>query len=200
MSWMKKTGTVTTVIIALNIIAWMTNIFAGGGSFFGLFLSGGGYAKEFGELTYQAVILGHEWWRLLVCGYLHLGIFHLAFNVLALFGVGSRMERRMGAVKYALVYHVGLVITAFLWCLIFRESSMVGASLGIFVLFGIYLVRKRRDDSPNEYWLSRREWNYFLSYAVIGCVLGVTTTVAHGIGLCVGMMGCMLSERRDKNE
>lgn len=200
MKWMEKTGFVTIGIIALNIIAWLVNIFAGGGSLFGLFLSGGGHAKEFGELTYQAVIQEHEWWRLLVCGYFHLGIFHLVFNILALLSIGSRMELRMGSVKYIFVYHVGLVITAFLWCLIFRESSMIGASLGIFVLLGIYLVRKRGDDSPNEYWLSRREWNYILSYAVISCILGATTAVVHGIGLCVGMLGGMLSERRDANE
>lgn len=190
----EKIGFATTGIIVLNILAWIVNIFAGAGSLFGLFISGGGYAKEVGELTYQAVILQNEWWRLVTCGYLHFGIFHLLFNILALLCIGSKMEHRIGSLKYLLSYHIGLVITGFLWCLIFREESMIGASIGIFVLFGIYLVLKRRDDSWNEYWLSKREWNYFVSYTVFGCVFGIMTTVVHGIGICVGVLFGILGQ------
>lgn len=182
----EKAGIVTLGIIVVNIIIWIIGILAGGGSFFWLFISGGGYPKDLGELTYQTVMTKNEWWRLLTCGYLHVGVFHLVFNIFALLCVGSRMERRMGKVKYFFVYHIGTVCTAFLWCLIFRQSWMIGASLGIFVLFGMYLVDKKTDETPNEFWMTKREMSYFLQYAVISCVLGVPTIVVHGIGVCVG--------------
>lgn len=62
-----KIGGATSAILLANFVIWLVNIFDGGGSIFGLALSGGGYVKEYGELTYTAVFHRHEWWRLLTC-------------------------------------------------------------------------------------------------------------------------------------
>lgn len=178
-------GTATTIILAINIIAFVLNIFMGGGSLFGLFISGGGYVKDFGELTYAGVIYDHEWWRLITCGYLHVGIIHLTANVFALLVIGSKMEQQMGSFFMFVIYHLGIAVTAFLWCLIFRTTSMIGASLGIFVLLGMY-VGQMRDNADSK--LSGQERSYLIPYAIIGSLLGVTTAIVHGIGFCVGLL------------
>ena len=177
-------GTATTIILFINIIAFLLNIFMGGGSLFGLFISGGGNAKDFGELTYAGVISDHEWWRLITCGYLHIGIIHLTANVFALLAIGNKMEQRMGSLPMFVIYHLGTAITAFIWCLIFRTTSMIGASLGIFVLLGMYVGQMRGNADIK---LSKQELNYLIPYTIISSLLSVATAAVHCIGFCVGL-------------
>ena len=182
-----KLGIVTLVIAAGNVFAWIVNIAAGGGSIWGLFLSGGGYVKEAGEAAFQAVMFEHEWWRVLSCGYLHMGVFHLFFNVCALLIIGGKMEKYLGHLKFFLFYHSGIMITALLWCFIFKNGSMAGASLGIFVVFGMYTVLSRLDKSWRAFSLSGAQKNYLIAYIVIGCLLGMGTIVVHLIGFGIGV-------------
>ena len=188
-------GTATTIILATNIIIFLINILAGGGSLFGLFISGGGYAKDFGELTWAGVIANHEWWRLFTCGYLHLGIFHLAANIFALLAIGGIIEKQIGSLHMFLAYHIGTAITALIWCLIFQNASMVGASLGIFDLLGIY-VGERERESSSDIKRSTRERNYLISYAVISSLLGIKTIAVHGIGFCLGLYYTLFKGRK----
>lgn len=181
-------GVVTLMISIGNILAWIINIIMGGGSIWGLFLSGGGYLKELGEAGFQAVIVRHEWWRLITCGYLHIGVFHLAANIYAFLIVGSSMEKYLGHTRFFLLYHAGMAVNAFLWCLIFKNGSMVGASIGIFVILGFYAARYRLDKSSKGFQLSRGQLNYIISYVVIGCLLGIGTIAVHLIGFVIGLI------------
>lgn len=191
-----KIGKATIAIILVNSIVLLVNIFDGGGSIWGLFLSGGGYVKEYGELTYVAVFHRNEWWRLFTCGYIHLGIIHLYFNGMALLLIGSKMEKKLGSFHYSAVFHIGMIITAFLWCLIFREDSMVGASLGIFVLFGIYMICQWKGTEGMDFRMPKNQWISFLAYALISSFLGITTFVVHVIGFGVGVLFGQLSKSR----
>ncbi len=187
-----KAGIITLMIAIGNILAWVINIAVGGGSIWGLFLSGGGYVKELGEATFQTIIIRHEWWRLLTCGYLHIGVFHLFFNVYTLLIVGSKAEKYLGHLEIFLLYHLGMVITVFLWCLLFKDGFMVGASCGIFVVLGIYIVLSKTDKSRGDFQLSGRHRNYLIAYVVMGCLLGIGTIVVHLIGFVTGVLfGCL---------
>lgn len=195
----KKLGIVTLMIAGGNILVWIINIAAGGGSVWGLFLSGGGYIKDLGEAAFWSVVVQSEWWRLLTCGYIHMGVFHLFFNVTALLIVGGKIEKYLGHFKSFLLYHFGTVITALLWCLLFRNASMVGASLGIFIILGVYMVISRLDKSWEDFQLSKRQQKYLIVYIVIGCFLGIETIVAHFIGFVIGMLfGCLYARKKYK--
>lgn len=188
---------VTTGIIAAgNTLAWILNVVAGGGSAWGLFLSGGGYVKEFGEASFSPVMIQGEWWRLLTCGYLHMGVFHLLFNLCALLLVGNRVEKYLGHFRLFLLYHVGTAVTAFFWCLLFQNGSMVGASLGIFVCLGIYAVSAGADRKREVFRFNKGQRNYLILYVLIGCLLGVGTIAVHLIGFIVGMVSGWLWIRR----
>lgn len=183
----KNTGKVTLTIAAVNIIVLLANVAAGGGSYLWLFLSGGGYGMEFGKVAFQAVVVEHEWWRLLTCGYLHLGVFHLAANVYAMLIAVDKLESCLGAVKTVICYHVGIVITAFSWCLLFRNGSVAGASLGIFVALGMLFVLSRCKKTEGLQ-LAKGYRNYLFWYVLIGCLLGIGTIVVHAIGFVVGVV------------
>lgn len=187
---------ITSIIAVGNILAWILNMIVGGGSVRGLFLSGGGYAKEFGEASFSSVMIRGEWWRLLTCGYLHMGVFHLLFNLYALFLVGNKVEKYLGHFRFFLLYHTGTAITAFLWCFLFRNGSMVGASLGIYASLGMYAVSARADREKKSSRINKGQRNYLILYVLIGCLLGIGTIAVHFIGFVVGMVAGWLFARQ----
>lgn len=190
-SWKKmkiKSRKATLIIAGLNIFAFIANLVIGGGSFFGLFISGGGYLKEYGEVSFALIGSQGQWWRLLICGYLHMGIIHLAGNLVALKIVGDKAEEKIGPFKLLLLYNFGTVLTAFLWCLIFRNGTIIGASLGIFVLLGIVCVWLLKGKENQGISLAPAEKRYLLVYVIVGCFLGLGTIVVHAIGFVIGLL------------
>ena len=185
------------IIIIINIFMFVVNLLAGGGSFFGLLISGGGYVKEYGEVAYPHLFGQNQWWRLFSCGYLHMGVIHLLCNVFALQFIGSKADSCLGSVKMAALYNLGVICTAFLWCLIFKDDSIVGASLGIYVLMGILAVQYLSDGEKGKYLLSKAAKRYLLCYILVGCLLGIGTIVAHLLGFAVGMVFGKVVDRRD---
>lgn len=179
--------TATFLLVIVNILAFIANLAIGGGSFFGLFISGGGYLKEYGEASFALVTEQGHWWRLLTCGYLHMGIIHLAGNMVALKIAGGKVEEKIGPLKMVLLYNLGTILTAFLWSLIFRNGTMVGASLGIFVLLGMVCAWLWSGRERKIIELNRVEKRYLICYVVIGCLLGIGTIVVHLIGFGIGM-------------
>ena len=61
-----------------------------------------------GALSGPAVADG-EYWRLLTSGFLHAGLFHLMFNMLSLWVLGSLLEPAVGRARFALIYFVSLL-------------------------------------------------------------------------------------------
>ncbi len=57
-----------------------------------------------GALEPDAVIVRHEYWRLLTALFLHYGALHLAFNLYALHLLGPELERLIGSLKFTLGY------------------------------------------------------------------------------------------------
>lgn len=78
--------------------------------------------------------LGHPW-TLLTYMFLHAGVLHLAFNLLALYVFGPPVEERMGArgfIVYYLICGFGGAALSFLLAQVFQVLPMVGASGAIY--------------------------------------------------------------------
>lgn len=86
-----------------------------------------------------------EWWRLFSVGFLHAGIFHIAFNMYALWLLGPNLERVLGHDRFAFLYGAALLggSTA---SYVFNDPRVlaVGASGAIYGLFGAMVVISRR--------------------------------------------------------
>lgn len=188
MKFLKEKGLGNTIIILLSIIAFVVNIFMGGGNRFWIFLTGGGNLTDYGYAQYNPVFEDLQLWRLISCGYLHSGIFHLGFNIYALCCVGNVVEERLGTIRYLFAYHLLMAVTVAIWCMIFREATMVGASSGIFAIIGFALVGYMR--SHNEIWLQmpKSKRNYLLGYVIIGNLLSPYTTAIHAVSFLLGAM------------
>ena len=46
---------------------------------------------------------GH-WWQLITSGFLHIGIIHLAVNMLSLYMIGPTLERFVGRIRFLVIY------------------------------------------------------------------------------------------------
>ncbi len=97
--------------------------------------------------NYPPAVLGQgEWWRLLTCMFLHIGIFHLLLNGWALYQLGSLFELAVGSRDMVLVYFVSGVLGS-VASLFFTQGLSAGASGAIFGLLGamIAFLLRRRD-------------------------------------------------------
>jgi membrane associated rhomboid family serine protease len=70
-------------------------------------------------------------WTIVTYMFLHGGFGHIAFNMLALFFFGPRVEDRMGSRRFLLMYFLSGIGGALLQMLL-SPAPMVGASAGIF--------------------------------------------------------------------
>lgn len=101
----------------------------------------GGFAVD-GGLFGPAVADG-EWYRIVTSGFLHAGLMHLLFNMLALWNLGTVLEPALGRARFALVYAVSL-LTGSLGVLVLSPDSLtVGASGAVFGLMGALVIAQR---------------------------------------------------------
>lgn len=184
----KKRRTATFYLAIVIVLVFVVNVAMGGGNRFWIFMTGGGYLREYGEANLTIVTEQGQWWRLLTCGYLHMGIIHLVGNMAALEIIGTKIEKKIEPVRMLLIYNLGMMLTAFLWCLIFPEGWTVGASPGIFVLLGMLCVMLWEKNEKRIIGLSRYDKGYLLFYVIAGCFLGVGTIVGHLIGFIIGIL------------
>ena len=184
MEYNKSLG--NTIIICLSVIVFIINIIMGGGNRFWILLTGGGNLMDYGYAQYDLVFDKYQFWRLVSSGYLHLGILHLGFNLYALYCLGNIVEKRLGTIRYLLVFHVLMILTVSIWCLFFRGAAIVGASSGIFAVIGFFLIQGLLREKGIWEQLPRGKRNYIIGYSVIGNLLSPYTAALHAISFLLG--------------
>jgi membrane associated rhomboid family serine protease len=137
---------VTKVLIGINLAVYLITVVQGfglnspGGSLFNRFILVGSnsglplFARS-GDLAHD-----HEWWRLFTSMFLHASILHIAFNMFALYVIGTQVEQYLGRSRYIGLYLVsglaggaGAVVQA-------PYQPVVGASGAIFGILGAMLI------------------------------------------------------------
>ena len=106
-------------------------------------LGGLGDIMENGALWGPAVDVGGEWWRLLTSGFLHANILHVGFNVLLLGLLGAPLERRLGVVRFSVLYVAALLAGSLGALLASPRALTIGASGAVFGLMGAHLMVSR---------------------------------------------------------
>ncbi|MEA3156264.1 MAG: hypothetical protein QOK44_3853 [Betaproteobacteria bacterium] len=147
--------------------------------------------------------VGFQPWQLVTYSFLHGGLTHLLFNMLALYMFGSDLERVFGQRRFTIYYFVCVVSAALAQLAISALTNLppyptVGASGGVFGLllaFGLYFPRRMVmllfPPIPMPAWL------FVTLYGALELFLGVTGTqqgVAHFAHLG-GMLGGYLTIR-----
>ena len=91
-------------------------------------------------------ILQGELWRLITPVFLHGSIFHIGFNMYALYVIGVGLERQYGNKRYLLLYFLG-GFAGNVFSFMFSSAAAIGASTAIFGLLGaegVFIYQNRR--------------------------------------------------------
>ncbi|MFS0861555.1 rhomboid family intramembrane serine protease [Fredinandcohnia sp. 179-A 10B2 NHS] len=109
---------------------------------FGILELNGGSTNTNTLIKYGAkenfLILNGEWWRFFTPIVLHIGIFHLLMNTLALYYLGTEVEKLYGKGRFLFIY-LFAGFTGSLASFVFSSSVSAGASGAIFGCFGALL-------------------------------------------------------------
>ena len=92
---------------------------------------------KYGAKVNQMIVEG-EWWRFITPVFLHIGFVHLAMNTLALYFLGTEVERIFGNLRFLVIY-LFAGVTGFIASFIFSANLSAGASGAIFGCFGALL-------------------------------------------------------------
>jgi membrane associated rhomboid family serine protease len=125
---------VTRALLAANVVVFALDFLL---EALGSPLPRYGTLTGFGALVPALVVLNDEYWRLFTAMFLHAGVFHLLFNMWALYIAGGYLERVVGSVRFTLLYFLsGFAGSALVLVASPPGTATVGASGAIFGLFG----------------------------------------------------------------
>lgn len=180
---------VTVILIALNVVAFVIMGFLGAGWFdtasmrpYLLYVGNQGAATTAGE-----------WWRLVTAMFVHYGILHLAFNMWALYQSGELVERLLGRWLFLATYlGAGLVGS---WTTLFWHGDKVcsaGASGAVFGVYGALFgyLRRQKQSIPRAVLqpLLKSTLTFAAYNLVIGALHPQIDNAAHIGGLVGGVV------------
>ncbi len=145
------------------------------------------WGANYGPKTTQG-----EWWRMFTCMFLHIGLLHLLFNMVALWNVGSFMERLLGSTGFLVLYVVaGLLgsVASVAWNPFVISAGASGAIFGLIGGLLAFLVRHR--DMQQHAFLAALRTNTlaFLGFNLIyGFIQPGIDMAAHLGGLAGGFV------------
>ena len=124
----KKYPIMTYILIGINILMFALMYIIGKGS------TNAKTLINFGA-SYPPLIRVGEYYRLITSAFLHIGIWHLIFNMYSLYIIGAQLENFFGKGKFLIIY-LGSAIFGNLMSLLFFDGISAGASGAIFGLLG----------------------------------------------------------------
>ena len=194
---------VTSVLLISNIlifgISWVAITSAGGGGGLSILWGMGGETMyRLGASFPYSIFYQHEYWRLVTAMFLHGGLIHIGFNMMALIQFGPAIEEVYGSARYLFLYVVtgafGFLVSAFM------GNYSLGASGALLGLVGLMLaITTKRGGSYMRELRSR-----LIMSVVILFVLGFRgmgmDNYAHAAGLAAGFaLGKVFADRQPMN-
>jgi membrane associated rhomboid family serine protease len=139
---------VTMTLIGINVVVFIITTASGAS----LLNGGGGASSIYQHFALVPVQVAHgQWWRLVTSAFLHYGIFHIGFNMYALYVIGPPLEAALGRLRYATLYvvaGVGGAVLSMAFANVFEQAA--GASGAIYGLFGAFYVVARHRNIPTN--------------------------------------------------
>src|SRR5207248_8091634 len=90
------------------------------------------------------IYVQHEWYRLITAMFLHGGLIHIGFNMMALMQLGPTLEELYGSSRYFFLYIAtgafGFLISSYPFAPWLHGSYSLGASGGLLGLVGAMLA------------------------------------------------------------
>jgi membrane associated rhomboid family serine protease len=158
----ERPGLVSAVLGALNVMAFLITAATAPKGF-----TGNVDSRLFDELELVPlrVAADGEYWRLIGAAFLHIGLLHLAGNMLSLAIVGPALERLFGAWRFLAIYLAGALggsVAVYLFGSPY--GAVAGASGAIFGLFAATLIVLRRLGLDARFMVLAIGLNFVISF------------------------------------
>jgi membrane associated rhomboid family serine protease len=158
-----RTGLVTVILGVLNVAAFVITVATAPG---GLAANTSSRLFDELELVPLRVAVDGEYWRLIGSAFLHIGLLHLAGNMLSLAIVGPTLERVFGWWRYLAVYVVSALggsVAVYLFGSPY--GAVAGASGAIYGLFAATLIIIRKLGLDARFMVLAVALNFAVSFA-----------------------------------
>jgi rhomboid protease GluP len=175
---------ITPIIINLNIAIFILMVISGVD-----FMSPDTESLIKWGANFRPITLQGEWWRLLTNCFLHIGLFHLLFNMYALLYIGLLLEPYLGKFRFIAAYFLtGIAAsTASLW--IHDQTVSAGASGAIFGMYGVFLAMLTTNFIPKSVRKALlSSIAIFVIYNLLNGMKGGIDNAAHIGGLISGFI------------
>jgi membrane associated rhomboid family serine protease len=190
----RRWGVVTLSLIAVNVAMFVVT--AVSAAVEGFSPLDNNFSTIFARLDqFPVAVAAGEWWRPLTAAFLHIGVFHLALNMLAVLVFGSELERQLGRWRFLALYLLSaLGGAAAIQLLGDPLRPVAGASTAIYGLLGalaVLMIVRRQD---------LRGLLTLLAINVVISFLPGISLLGHLGGLVVGALtaGIMVATRRSR--
>jgi membrane associated rhomboid family serine protease len=187
---------ITRLLVVANVLAFIWEIVVGGPGM--LSLMGGGNelrVLEAGALWPAAVLVDHQWWRILTSAFLHGGLLHIGVNMISLWVLGRFVETVAGPVRMAVIYFASLVASGLGVVYLSPAANALvptlGASGAIFGLFGALFAIGFKLGRPGMQLIRANLGILILNLVITFAVPGIAWE-AHIGGLIVGFLLTLL--------
>ena len=192
----KKKPIITYTIMAICVIVFALMYILGDGSLDNITL------LRFGA-NLDVLTKNGDYFRLITCAFLHIGVVHLIFNMYALYIIGPQVESFFGKIKYLSIYLISAVSASILSLAFNTNTISAGASGAIFGLLGALLYFGYH----YRVYLGNAVRSQIIPIIIINLLFGFTMTgidnAAHIGGLIGGVLASMalgVPEKSNKTE
>ena len=170
----------TYALIALNVVAFLVELGGGTGG-----LNGGGTVIDNFSVFGPGIADG-EWYRIVTGAFLHAGLLHIAFNMYALYILGTFLEPSLGSARFAAIYFAALFAGSLGVIVMEPNTHAVGASGAVFGLFAAAFViaRGRRLEAIAAQLGILLLLNLVLTFGIPGIAIGAHLFGAGAGALC----------------
>jgi rhomboid protease GluP len=175
---------ITPILVDLNIVLFIAMVLSGAN----ILQPSTQYLIDWGANS-RYLTLDHQWWRLLTNCFLHIGIFHLAFNMYALLYIGLLMEPVLGKLRFATAYLLTGVmasVTSLYWHPLVLSAGASGAIFGMYGVFLALLTTNLIDKIRRTALLG--SIIVFVLYNLLNGMKGGVDNAAHVGGLISGIL------------
>ncbi len=143
----------------------------------------------------------HNWWSLIAANYLHGGLMHILFNMIALWEIGPLAVSEYGAYRTFTIYTLG-GIGGFFLSFLAGVGLTIGASAAICALIGAILYYGKSRGGTYGRRVYRQVGGWAIGIFVFGLLIPGINNWGHGGGMAAGALLGYLSgytERRPEN-
>jgi rhomboid protease GluP len=128
----------------------------------------------------------HRWWTILTASYLHGGILHIAFNMMALHQMGAFVAHEYGTARFLILYLVS-GIAGFVLSYIVGIPFTLGASASVCGLIGAILYYGKSRGGYFGMAIYRQAMGWIVGLVLFGLLLPGINNWAHGGGIAAGI-------------